>query len=530
MKIKGTFPKWLKAGAMALAVLGIAAADRGHAATAVQIYGPNSTLIGTGTGTRNIWVQIGSNPAVPGATCTIELYAYGTSSPVLYSSTVAVPNSTSTATQVMQVPINVGQVGIYSLRIQVKNTSGGVVWTSNHTYASVYSRANIGPTFMGVCTHLCYSTSNPAPRILDLVRLAGFGWIRDNFWWDSIEPTAGTYTFSSQQDGIVSNASSRGLKVVGILGKATPAYTFTGGLPSATTNAAFGRYAVACMQHYPSILDWEILNEPNDYDPTTVYTPLLQTVYTAMKGQNTSVNVISCGGGGAGGGATGQYESGVLGGGGISYQNCFSVHPYMDPFPPETGYTATGAPISTVSIPTVWPYLTTLANNHPNPATGSLGVWITEIGWSTDGDITEMQQAAYFVRTYLLGIRQGWGTVKRLIWYDFQNDGTDTTVNEDNFGLIRADYSPKPTYVAASVFSATIGTNAFSSAVVDTSTAKVYKYGTHYAVWGVPSSTSVTFALPAGTYTLRDWQGHDTTITSTGSYTMTASINPSYIF
>ncbi|SDU11730.1 Endo-1,4-beta-xylanase, GH35 family [Verrucomicrobium sp. GAS474] len=515
---------------MALAVLGLAMVGNGHAATAVQIYGPSSTLIGTGTGTRNIWVQVGSNPAVPGATCTIELYPYGTTGPVLYSGTAAVPNSTSTATQVMQVPINVGQLGIYSLRVQVKNAGGGVVWTSNHRYASVPPRANVGPPFMGVCTHLCYSISDPAARVLDLIRLAGFGWIRDNYWWDSIEPTAGTYTFNSHQDDIVSNAQSRGLKVLAILGKATPAYNFTGGLPDSTTNAAFGRYAVKCMQRYPYVLDWEILNEPDDYDPTTVYTPLLQAVYNAMKTQNSAVNVISCGGGGAGHNVGGQYESGVLGGGGIGYQNAFSAHPYLGDNPPEIGYTATGGPITTFNVSTIWPYLTTLANNHPNPATGTLKVWMTEMGWSVypDGE-TEMEQAAYFVRAYLLAARQGWGTVSRLFWYEFQNGGTDTD-QESNFGLINADYSPKPAYVAASVFSASIGTYAFSQAVIDTSTAKVYKYGPRYAIWGVTGPTSVTFALPAGTYTLRDWQGRDTTITSTGTYTMTASINPSYIF
>ena len=70
--------------------------------------------------------------------------------------------------------------------------------------------------------------------------------MRDNFWWDSIEPTAGNYTFSTQLNDLVNDATTLGLEVLPILGEATPAYTFPGGLPTATIDAAFANYAVAC--------------------------------------------------------------------------------------------------------------------------------------------------------------------------------------------------------------------------------------------------------------------------------------------
>jgi hypothetical protein len=36
--------------------------------------------------------------------------------------------------------------------------------------------------------------------------------------------------------------------------------------------------------------------------------------------------------------------------------------------------------------------------------------------------------------------------VANIAWYDFRNDGHDPFYNEENFGLIRADFRPKPTY------------------------------------------------------------------------------------
>lgn len=517
------------------AAFACAAATAIQAATAIHATGPASTLIAAGTGTKNIRVEVTSDPAVPGATCTVELYDYGTTTPVRYTGTAAVPNPASTATQVVQVPVNAAELGLYGMRIQVKDGGGNVVATaSGLSYAVVIARTGIGPPLMGVCTHLVGGTANPAPRILDLVWLAGFNRVRDNFWWNMIEPAAGSYVFSSRLDALVGGANGRGLKVLGILGKDTPAYAFPGGQPTSATNAAFAAYAVRCMRQYPAVNDWEIINEPNFY-ATDVYTPLLQTVYTAMKAERTTVNVISCGGAGAGGNATGQYETGVLNAGGRDYQNSFSVHPYMDPHDPEHGYPATGAPVPRVNVPAIWPYLNALATSNPNagnPGGGPLNVWITEIGWSTDGDITEMQQAAYLVRTYLLAVRHGSpdNRIKTIFWYDLQDDGTDPSNKEHNFGLIRADYSPKPAYVAAAVYSSVIGTRPFAAALVDTATAKVYQYGTRYVAWGVNGPATVTFALPAGTYTRRDWQGKDTTLTSNGSCTTTVSANPVYIY
>ncbi len=83
-------------------------------------------------------------------------------------------------------------------------------------------------------------------------------------------------------------------------------------------------------------------------------------------------------------------------------------------------------------------------------------VWDDEVGFSsfrlaetTPGNLyspcTELQQAQLLVRLIVLQLVNG---VEKIFWYDFRNDGTDPTAPEHNFGLIRYDYTPKPSLVA----------------------------------------------------------------------------------
>ncbi len=73
--------------------------------------------------------------------------------------------------------------------------------------------------------------------------------------------------------------------------------------------------------------------------------------------------------------------------------------------------------------------------------------YVTEMGWPTHvtrhGTDPELS-ASYLARLYLLA-RQS-PSFKGLWWYDFQDDGWNPEYNEDNFGLVRPDLTPKPAY------------------------------------------------------------------------------------
>src|SRR5208283_4072064 len=68
-----------------------------------------------------------------------------------------------------------------------------------------------------------------------------------------------------------------------------------------------------------------------------------------------------------------------------------------------------------------------------------------EWGYSTHkGGVSLDTQAAFAARQQLSNLLNG---VPLSIWYDWKNDGTDSTENEHNFGTVLPDLNPKPAYV-----------------------------------------------------------------------------------
>jgi hypothetical protein len=69
------------------------------------------------------------------------------------------------------------------------------------------------------------------------------------------------------------------------------------------------------------------------------------------------------------------------------------------------------------------------------------------MGWPTH--VTRVgtdpeRSASYLARLYLLA--RASSSFQGLWWYDFQDDGWNPEYNEDNFGLVRPDLTPKPAY------------------------------------------------------------------------------------
>ncbi len=508
--------------------------------TTATVSGPSSTLVAAGVGTANIQVKVNSTSAASGRTATVNLSAYGTNTPVLYTGSATL--AAVSGEQNIQVPINVTNLGLYTLTLNVTDSGSHLLCSRSSSFASVPTRTVVGPGDFGVNTHI---TQVDLPHVLNLIKLAGFSRDRDDFYWNDIEFSPGVYTFPTAMDRFVNGAASQGIVPLALLAYmntlyGTDAFPYTSG-----EQTAFANYAASCVMHYsPKVKDWEVWNEPQNWGPATTaqYVPLLIPTYNAIHAADSTATVVSCGGGGAGGGPGADYETGVIANGGLNYQDAWSMHPYMTPDSPDLGYAAPGSPMGTVSVPAVWPYLAGFAANSAHiptagPSSGlKLPVWTTEIGWFSQGTTSsEYTQAAYLARTYLLGRRYGELTVPTIFWYDFVDDGTNPTDSEDNFGLIRADYSPKPSYVAAAVLTSTLGTQPYNQSLIENNTDKVIQYGTGasavYAVWSVGAGPdSLTFPLPAGNWKLRNWEGQDTTFTwPGGTYNIQAIALPQYI-
>jgi hypothetical protein len=74
-------------------------------------------------------------------------------------------------------------------------------------------------------------------------------------------------------------------------------------------------------------------------------------------------------------------------------------------------------------------------------------LYLSETGWpTTTPGIPPDEVADFNAQTLLLAPTTSF--LKRIWWYDFQDDGTVATNVKDNFGLVHADLSPKPGFFA----------------------------------------------------------------------------------
>ena len=414
--------------------------------------------------------------------------------------------------------------GLYLLKVQLDN--GEEIST---TLAVIPSPGAPIPT-LGVNTHFGQN-KGALPRSLELIQAAGFGWIRDEIPWRSVEKNRGSYVFPSFYDQYVNTAQKKGLSLLVVLDYGNPLYTSSqpgsaSTIPSTDQQRlAFARYAKAVASRYKGqVKAYEIWNEPS---PSSFggsgwagYTKLLSDVYPSIKMSDSSVDVIACGGGGTGGGPAGDCVDGVLRSGGQNAMDGYSIHPYMAPYDPDIGYPAKNSPaFKSVNVSTVSHSVMASANRRRDAKGKPLAAWVTEIGWFSLGSSersNEATQAAYLARAFLENSRQH--AFKTMFWYDFQNDGNDTKNPEHNFGLIRLDFSPKPSYIAAAIVCSQLRAATWDKVLVDDAKFKVYQYKKSdtfmLAAWTLTGMRQIVrIRLKNGKYREIDWQGRTRTLT-----------------
>jgi hypothetical protein len=132
----------------------------------------------------------------------------------------------------------------------------------------------------------------------------------------------------------------------------------------------------------------------------------------------------------------------------------------------------------------------------------------------------------------ILGLAAG---VQKIFWYDFLNDGTDTSQVEQNFGLLRKPdaagrYSPKPAYVTYAVLirelahRSFIGQEAVAPGIYD------MLYSNNLRIfWSTPFEQSVTIST-IGPVTATSMTGRTQTLVPSGGHiTLNLSADPVYI-
>ncbi|MGI8511485.1 MAG: cellulase family glycosylhydrolase [Solirubrobacteraceae bacterium] len=320
------------------------------------------------------------------------------------------------------------------------------------------ARADAAPALRGVQLHSLWgsSTDSDIDRELDMSQQSGANVVRVDVGWGSLETSAkGQYSqwYLTRLDRSVNGAAARGLKVIATLWS-TPCWASSAPdtMKQDCTGAWWDRGPIAYYpptrpSDYADFARWfvtrygsklaavEVWNEPNhtptqgsQYWQTTTpaldYTNLLKATYPVVKATNASIPVLA----GSISGNDRVFLSGLYAAGAMGSYDGMAIHPYND-----TGF---------ADLKLMRAVQTTAGDTAP--------IWITEFGFptgtSTQWHVSETEQANRITSSFTDLNAIPW--VEAAIVYQLRDKGTNAAAMEDNFGLLRRDYSPKPAYAA----------------------------------------------------------------------------------
>ncbi|MGB0970748.1 MAG: Ig-like domain-containing protein, partial [Mycobacterium sp.] len=273
-------------------------------------------------------------------------------------------------------------------------------------------------------------------RALDMSKSAGVTAVRIDISWHVVEYEEGAPDWSLI-DPLVDKIVDRDMAVLGMLYD-TPAWLSGTTDPHAppTNPQLFAQFAAATAEHYLGRINtWEVWNEQNIprfwASPSPAdYAELLKAVYPAIKAVDPSATVIT---GGLSPDSSGidplSFVTAMYAAGAGGYFDAISMHPYSFPQLPTID-----------SVKAVHDVMT--ANGD-----GDKKVWLTEVGAPTGtspfavSDETQALSIALFV-----DFARTADYVGPVYLYSILDTGSNLADPEDNFGLIRQDFTTKPAF------------------------------------------------------------------------------------
>lgn len=336
-------------------------------------------------------------------------------------------------TQSFEVPIS--EPGYYEVRATVTPVGEGSTATSGFAILSPSPDLDARSTdsIFGLCGGAVFHLPEATAAQVGSERLAKFpllgcSWGRNDLWWGVIEPKQGQWDWT-RADLTVKLFQDNKVQLLGILCYSS---AWSGDKAPATPEEVerFANYVKATVSRYKdSIKHWEVWNEPNlvefwtpEPNPTD-YATLLKAAYEAAKSADPSAFIL----GGVTAGVDLRFLDKVFSLGALDFLDGISVHPYQAPWDavPNT-------PL--IKVPAISDLCTKYAS-LPKP------IWITEMGISTEGQVSEHDQAKYLPKALLTTVSQR--NVERAYWFNLTDWGPG-----GRFGLCREDGTPKPSFLA----------------------------------------------------------------------------------
>lgn len=299
-------------------------------------------------------------------------------------------------------------------------------------------------------------------RSLSLMAEAGIRWVRVNWAWKDMEPQNGPFDYS-HLDAVAQIAAKHQIQLLPIL-LAVPAWSSTA---PAQLKAQYGNlspvdryrpqdsadwlhYVQNVIKRYdgvnnaaglPRMNYWEVWNEENlpDFWPPAPnpaeYLALLKATYQTIKAIDPTATVVLGGLANAGFSADGSnYLQSLYNLGGGAYFDVVSIHVYSNP---NNGIAPVVQDVTGVRA------IMDAHGDQDKP------LWLTEIGWSdapNAWDAPTVSQAD--IASFLNEVYTASMPADAIFWYNFRNIFANSPDVEHNFGLVNADFSPKPAFNA----------------------------------------------------------------------------------
>lgn len=311
------------------------------------------------------------------------------------------------------------------------------------------------PLVLGVQYTAMWGGVTDADReaMADAIAATGAGWVRFDVAWATMQPTATSWDTGWGVPTIercIDIARARGLKVLLMVYWAPEWATPGTGKAAAPNPGDYGKALEWIAARFRGKVDaYEIWNEQNGSrflnppDPA-VYTGLLKAGYAGVKASDPDALVVM-------GGLeyvdtdflTRMYAAGALG-----HYDVAACHPYpaiANQSPDES----VGSNKWSISHFDEW---LRVMEAHGDTAP----VWFTEFGWATHSNtsttpnwslgVTDQQQADYLYRMVEM-TRDRWPRVEGLFWYTVRDTNLGD-IQQDSYGLVRRDWSRKPSHAA----------------------------------------------------------------------------------
>ncbi|MDT5074176.1 MAG: polysaccharide biosynthesis protein PslG [Mycobacterium sp.] len=295
-------------------------------------------------------------------------------------------------------------------------------------------------------------------RLLRAARDAGVWSVRVDVDWSRIEAERGRRDWSDV-DRVIHAVRMHGMCAHGLLSYA-PAWAadpaaHPEGSYFAPEPELFAQFARDTATRYRNgVRVWEVWNEPNTirfFKPkpdAASYGALLTAAYTAIKSVGPDLTVVS--GGLAPAVDNGRdiapttFLTGLYTAGANRYFDAFGIHPYTYPALPNDLSTS------------AWNTALRLNNMHDVMIDGGDArkpVWITECGAPTGTAAVAVSDDAQ-AQTLRIMLR----AARDVAWlgpafvYSLRDSGIDRSDPEQNFGILRRDFLPKPAYAVVKEF------------------------------------------------------------------------------